>query len=198
MRAIVVVDKNWGIGKNNDLLFSLPADMKHFRETTTGKVVVMGSNTLRSFPGGNPLKNRVNIVLWPGGEKREDCTIVGSLEELFGEIKKYPKDDVFVVGGAMLYRTLLPYCDEVIATKVEADGGAEVFFENLDALEIGAWYPQATPSKRTAISSALLCTATVRRLRSAGERRHKARRKIPSLFACGGGIACFFRVKILQ
>ena len=68
MRAIVVVDKNWGIGKNNDLLFSLPADMKHFRETTTGKVVVMGSNTLRSFPGGNPLKNRVNIVLWPGGE----------------------------------------------------------------------------------------------------------------------------------
>lgn len=68
MRAIVVVDKNWGIGKNNDLLFSLPADMKHFRETTTGKVVVMGSNTLRSFPGGNPLKNRTNIVLWPGGE----------------------------------------------------------------------------------------------------------------------------------
>ena len=135
MRAIVVVDKNWGIGKNNDLLFSLPADMKHFRETTTGKTVVMGSNTLRSFPGGNPLKNRVNIVLWPGGEKREDCTVVGSLEELFAEIGKYPKDDVFVVGGAMLYSTLLPYCDEVIATKVDADGGAEVFFENLDALE---------------------------------------------------------------
>ena len=134
MRAIVVVDKNWGIGKNNDLLFSLPADMKHFRETTTGKTVVMGSNTLRSFPGGNPLKNRVNIVLWPGGEKRADCTVVGSLEELFAEIKKYPGEDVFVVGGAMLYRTLLPYCDEVIATKVDADGGAEVFFENLDSL----------------------------------------------------------------
>lgn len=134
MRAIVVVDKNWGIGKNNDLLFSLPADMKHFRETTTGKTVVMGSNTLRSFPGGNPLKNRVNIVLWPGGEKRADCTVVGSLEDLFAEIKKYPGEDVFVVGGAMLYRTLLPYCDEVIATKVDADGGAEVFFENLDSL----------------------------------------------------------------
>ena len=51
MRQIVVVDKNWGIGKKNDLLFSLPADMKHFRETTSGKVVVMGSNTLLSFPG---------------------------------------------------------------------------------------------------------------------------------------------------
>ena len=132
MKAIVVVDKNWGIGKNNDLLFRLPADMKHFRETTSGKVVVMGSNTLLSFPEGKPLKNRTNIVLWPGGEKREDCTVVQSLEELFSEIKKYPPQDVFVVGGAMMYRTLLPYCEEVIATKADADGGAQVFFENLD------------------------------------------------------------------
>lgn len=135
MRAIVAVDERWGIGKNNDLLFKLPADMKHFRETTEGKTVVMGSNTLLSFPGGKPLKNRANIVLWPGGEKREDCTVVGSLEELFGEVEKYPEDDVFVIGGAMLYRTLLPYCSEAIVTKVEADGGAEVFFEDLDALK---------------------------------------------------------------
>ena len=135
MRAIVVVDERWGIGKNNDLLFKIPADMKHFRETTEGKTVVMGSNTLLSFPGGKPLKNRANIVLWPGGEKREDCTVVGSLEELFGEVEKYPEDDVFVIGGAMLYRTLLPYCSEAIVTKVEADGGAEVFFEDLDALK---------------------------------------------------------------
>ena len=134
MKAIVVVDKNWGIGKNNNLLFSLPADMKHFRETTSGKVVVMGSNTLLSFPGSKPLKNRTNIVLWPRAEKREDCTIVHTLDELFSEIRKYPEDDVFVVGGAMMYRTLLPYCSEVIATKAEADGGAEVFFENLDLL----------------------------------------------------------------
>ena len=132
MKTIVAVDENWGIGKNNDLLFSLPADMKHFRETTTGKVVVMGSNTLLSFPEGKPLKNRTNIVLWPGGEKREDCTVVQSLEELFCEIQKYPPQDVFVVGGAMMYRTLLPYCEEVIATKADADGGAQVFFENLD------------------------------------------------------------------
>lgn len=134
MKAIVVVDKHWGIGRNNDLLFRLPADMKHFRETTSGKVVVMGSNTLLSFPEGKPLKNRVNIVLWPGGEKREDCIVTGSLEELFAEIAKYPQDDVFVVGGAMMYRTLLPYCREAIVTKVDADGNAEVFFEDLDAL----------------------------------------------------------------
>lgn len=135
MKAIVVVDRNWGIGKKNDLLFRLPADMKHFRETTAGKVVVMGSNTLLSFPEGKPLKNRVNIVLWPGGEKRGDCVVVDSLEALFEEVKKYPEEDVFVVGGAMMYRTLLPYCKEAIVTKVDADGEAEVFFENLDRLK---------------------------------------------------------------
>ena len=82
MKAIVAVDKKWGIGKKNDLLFSLPADMKYFREKTNGKVVVMGSNTLKSFPNGNPLKNRTNIVLFPGGEQRDDCIIVQSLDEL--------------------------------------------------------------------------------------------------------------------
>ena len=64
MKAILHADKNWGIGKSNGLMFSIPADMKFFRETTTGNVVVMGSNTLKSFPGGNPLKNRTKSVLW--------------------------------------------------------------------------------------------------------------------------------------
>lgn len=106
--------------------------MKFFRETTTGNVVVMGSNTLKSLPFGKPLKNRVNIVLYPDGEKRDDCTIVNSLEELFREIKKYEADRVFVIGGAMLYKTLLPYCTEVLVTKVDSVGAADVFFENLD------------------------------------------------------------------
>ena len=118
MISIVAVDKHWGIGKNNGLLFDIKADMRHFVEHTRGKVVVMGSNTLRSLPGGMPLKNRVNIVLNPEGDERDAQT------------KGY---DVYVVGGAMLYRTLLPYCDEAIVTKVRADGDAEVFYENLDA-----------------------------------------------------------------
>ncbi len=132
MKAILHADKNWGIGKSNGLMFSIPADMKFFRETTTGNVVVMGSNTLKSFPGGNPLKNRTNIVLYPDGEKRGDCIIVRSLGELFSEIKKYDNDGVYVIGGAMMYKTLLPYCDEVLVTKVDAVGGADAFFENLD------------------------------------------------------------------
>lgn len=132
MRAILHADKNWGIGKNNGLMFRIPADMKFFRETTTGNVVVMGSNTLRSFPNAKPLKDRVNIVLWPDGEDREDCKIVRSLDELFAEIAKYPPELVFVIGGQMMYRTLLPYCTEVLVTKVEAEGDADAFFENLD------------------------------------------------------------------
>ncbi|MBQ6921872.1 MAG: dihydrofolate reductase [Clostridia bacterium] len=132
MKAIVAVDNKWGIGKNNGLLFNLPEDMKFFRTTTLNKVVVMGSNTLKSFPDGKPLKNRVNIVLFPGGEKRDDCTVVDSLDELFAEISKYPADDVFVIGGAMFYKTMLPYCSEVLVTKVDADGDAQVFYENLD------------------------------------------------------------------
>lgn len=132
MKAIVAVDKKWGIGKKNDLLFNLPEDMKYFREKTLNKVVVMGSNTLKSFPNGKPLKNRTNIVLFPGGEKRDDCIVVDSLAELSAELKKYPADDVFIIGGAMFYKTMLPYCTEVLATKVDADGNAEVFYENLD------------------------------------------------------------------
>lgn len=132
MRAILHADRQWGIGKSNGLMFSIPADMKFFRETTTGHVVVMGSNTLKSFPEGKPLKNRTNIVLFPGGEERDDCLIVQSLEELFEKISQYPPDEVFVIGGAMMYRTLLPYCSEVLVTKVDAVGGADAFFENLD------------------------------------------------------------------
>ena len=139
MQAILHCDRNWGIGKRNDLMFRLPADMKFFRRNTTGKVVVMGSNTLLSFPGGKPLKDRTNIVLWPGGDaKRADqdgFTMVQSLPELFTEISRYPAEDVFVIGGAMMYHTLLPYCSKVLLTKVDADGGAEVFFDNLDKLD---------------------------------------------------------------
>lgn len=132
MKAILHADKNWGIGKNNGLMFKIPADMKFFKETTTGNVVVMGSNTLKSFPGGKPLKDRINIVLYPDGGERDDCKIVRSVEELFSEIAKYPPEKVYVIGGQMMYRTLLPYCEEVLVTKVDAEGDADAFFENLD------------------------------------------------------------------
>lgn len=131
MKAILHVDKEWGIGKNNELMFSIPADMKFFRETTINNVVVMGNNTLKSFPNGLPLKNRVNIVL-SRTASRNDCVIVKSLSDLFEELKKYDTNNVFVIGGASIYKELLPYCNEVLVTKVNAIGGADTFFENLD------------------------------------------------------------------
>ena len=133
MRAIFHADNKWGIGRNNGLMFSLPKDMKFFRETTMGKIVVMGSKTLQSFPAGKPLRNRVNIVLCP--EDVEGVTTVHNLGELFSEIGKYPPDDVFVIGGASVYRALLPYCTEALVTKVEEDGGADAFVPDLDADE---------------------------------------------------------------
>lgn len=134
MRAIVAVDKRWGIGKKNDLLFSLKEDMKFFRTTTLDKAVVMGSNTLLSFPGSKPLPRRRNYVLWPGGEKRDDCIVVSSLDELKSALEK-ETGDIYVIGGALFYRTMLEFCEEVLVTKVDADGAAEVFFENLDERE---------------------------------------------------------------
>ena len=135
MKTIVAVDIKWGIGKKNDLLFSIPEDMAFFRKTTMGKVCCMGYNTLLSFPGSKPLKNRTNIVLAPKEVERDDCTVVHTLDELFCELKKYDSDEIYVIGGAMFYKTMLPYCDEYLITKVEADGNAEVFYENLDKME---------------------------------------------------------------
>ena len=132
MIAILHADKNWGIGTKNDLMFSLPIDMKFFRETTMGKIVLMGYNTLLSFPNQKPLKNRTNILLCEEGIVVEGCICVHSISQLLNEVKNYPEDDVFVIGGASVYRALLPYCSKVLLTKVNAIGGAEVFFENLD------------------------------------------------------------------
>ena len=92
MNTIVVVDKNWGIGKNNDLLFRLKKDMKFFRETTTGKVVVMGANTFLSFPSG-ALPNRVNIVLDSSGAKHDGTISVDSVDKLNALLRNYDSND---------------------------------------------------------------------------------------------------------
>ena len=131
IKAIVHADKEWGIGKGNDMMFSLPKDMKFFRETTMGHTVVMGGNTLRSFPNGKPLKNRVNIVL-SRGHVQDECIFVRSFEELKAVMKQRENEEIFVIGGGVVYKELLPYCHEVLVTKVDAVGGAEVFFPNLD------------------------------------------------------------------
>lgn len=131
MKAIVHVDKKWGIGKDNSLMFRLPEDMKFFKTHTVGNVVVMGRNTLNSFPNGKPLKDRVNIVL-STTICRDDVFRVADIPQLFEILKGFEDREIYVIGGSQIYKTLLPYCDEVLVTKVEADGDADTFFENLD------------------------------------------------------------------
>ena len=136
MNLIVNADKNWAIGKDNRLLVSIPQDMKFFRETTTGKVVVMGRKTLESFPNGLPLKNRTNIVLTGNRDYQvKDAVIVHDYNELKEELKKYDPDDIYVIGGESIYRMLLPECDTVLVTRIDRAFQADTFFPNLDEMD---------------------------------------------------------------
>ena len=136
MNLIAAVDKNWAIGSQNKLLTSIPEDMKFFRQTTTGKVVVMGRKTLESFPGKKPLKNRTNIVLTKNPSyQAEGAIVVHNEDELRKELKKYDSEDIFVIGGESIYRQLLDECDKAYITKIEYAYTADAYFPNLDEKE---------------------------------------------------------------
>ena len=139
MNAIVCVDKNWGIGKNGSLLFNIPEDMQSFVINTLGKPVIMGLNTLHSLPGGKPLKNRLNIVIAPEDEKLPEGVVhVTNIKELSDYlIENDLTDKAMVIGGGMVYNTLLPFCDYALVTKIDFDGKADTFIRNLDDLDEG-------------------------------------------------------------
>lgn len=148
MNLIAAVDKNWGIGNHNQLLVSIPADMKFFRETTSGKVIVMGRKTLESFPNGLPLKNRVNIVLTHDkGYQAAGAVIVNTMEALREELKKYPSGDIYVIGGETIYRQLLDDCDVAHITKIDYAFEADAYFPNLD--EMPEWKITADSEEQT-------------------------------------------------
>ena len=133
MNLIVAVDKNWAIGKENQLLVSIPQDMKFFRETTMGKVVVMGRKTLETFPGGQPLKKRTNIVITRDKNYSvKDAIVVHSVEEAMEELKQYDCEDIYVIGGESIYRQMLPYCKVAHVTKINHAYEADTYFPNLD------------------------------------------------------------------
>lgn len=135
MNIIVAVDQNWAIGKDNDLLVSIPADMKMFRQETTGKVVVMGRKTLETFPNGLPLKNRTNIIITKNKDFQvKDAIVVHSIEEALEAVKDYPTEDVYCIGGDSIYHQMLPYCDVAHITKIEFAYEADRYFPNLDEM----------------------------------------------------------------
>lgn len=136
MNIIVAVDKNWAIGFENKLLNSIPEDMKFFRETTTGKVVVMGRKTLESFPNKRPLKNRTNIVITSQKDYQVDGAVVlHSVEEALDYLKQFKSEDIYVIGGASIYEQMLPYCDVAHVTVMDYAYQADTWFPNLDKME---------------------------------------------------------------
>lgn len=148
MNLIVAADKNWGIGKDNKLLVSIPSDMKFFRQETMGKVVVMGRKTLESFPNGLPLKNRTNVVLTSDKNYQvKDAVIVHSIDEVLEELKKYDDNEIYVIGGGKVYEELLPYCDVAHVTKIDFAFEADTHFPNLD--EDPEWKITAASDEQT-------------------------------------------------
>jgi len=126
---IVAIAKKNAIGKNNDLLWHLPNDLKRFKELTSGHTVIMGRNTWLSLPK-KPLPNRVNIVLSDiKGDEFEGCILVSSLSEALKLI--LPEEEAFIMGGGMIYKQFLPYADRLYLTKVDAEFEADTFFPEI-------------------------------------------------------------------
>lgn len=135
MNLIVAVDENWGIGKDGDLLCRISADMKMFRQTTTGHTLILGRKTLESFPNQKPLPNRTHIVLTTNkAYDAKDVILCNDLQQLFILLKEYNSDDLFVIGGGSIYEQLLPYCSKAYVTKIHSTFAADTFFPNLDKL----------------------------------------------------------------
>lgn len=133
MNIIAAVDSHWAIGNKNELLVRIPNDHKHFREETTGKVVVFGRKTLATFPQGMPLPGRTNILLTKNPDLQvKGATVVHSVDELLKEIKQYETEDVYVIGGESIYRQLLDYCDTAHLTMIDHSYAADAYFPNLD------------------------------------------------------------------
>jgi len=130
MDLIAAVDQNWAIGKDGDQLCYIPADLKRFQALTTGHAVILGRKTLATFPGGRPLKNRRNLIL----SRSESFAPEGA--EVFPDVDSLlaaAPVDAFVIGGASVYKALLPYCDRAYITKIDRAWPADSFFPDLDA-----------------------------------------------------------------
>ncbi|NLX64316.1 MAG: dihydrofolate reductase [Clostridiaceae bacterium] len=129
---IASADRNWGLGKDNNLLIRIPEDLKRFAELTRGNVIIVGRKTLETFKDKKPLPERINIVLTR--DKNYTCegaVIVHSIEEMFNAIKGFDKK-VYVCGGETIYKQLLPYCNLALITQIDGEYEADTHLVNLD------------------------------------------------------------------
>lgn len=130
MKLILAVDKNWAIGQDNKMLYNLKKDLKHFKETTTGSLVIMGRKTFDSM--GRALPNRENIILSRDENlKRDGALVFNGIREIISYAKKSDKE-AFVIGGAEICELFLDEIDEAIITKIDKESEADTFLHNFD------------------------------------------------------------------
>ena len=155
--AIVAVDNNWGIGYNGDLLEYIPEDLKHFKELTTGHIVVMGSKTWNSLPK-KPLPNRFNIIITRNPQhfhnfSDSESYMSLSLQEAINLMKDpFNHKEKFIIGGGQIYKELLPFCDRVYVTKIYKDHeNVDTYFPNLD--ESPEWKVNMCTDTQTSVNT---------------------------------------------
>ena len=130
MKLILAVDENWGIGRDNEMLFHIKKDLKHFKETTYGNIVIMGRNTYESI--GQALPGRENIVLTRNPDyEAENVKVFNNPDNVLKYIKD-SKKEVFVIGGSEIVDIFLPNIDEAIITKIKAKKDADTYLHNFD------------------------------------------------------------------
>ena len=132
LSIIACVGKNLELGKNNDLIWHLPNDLKYFKKVTDGHMVVMGKNTFKSLPG--VLKNRKNVVLtFPDDLEKlpDEVEVFHGIEEFLDSYKDY-KNEIFIIGGASIYKQFLKYANTLYLTEVDCESEADVYFPSFD------------------------------------------------------------------
>ena len=130
---ICCIAKNRGIGIKNNLLFDIPADLQHFKKITLGHPVIMGYNTYKSI--GRPLAGRLNIVLSPDSIEIPGCTVVDSIENAVKVASEADNQEIFFIGGGMVYKQAIEIADRLYLTVVEAKPEADTFFPEYSAFK---------------------------------------------------------------
>ena len=125
INIIVAYDKNLAIGKDNTLVWRQSADLKRFKELTTGHTVVMGRKTYESI--GKPLPNRRNIVITRQDIKIDGIEIVNSIEDI-----KNIKEDIFIIGGGEIYEKFIIFADRLYVTEIDCEIDADTWFPKID------------------------------------------------------------------
>jgi dihydrofolate reductase len=146
LKLIVAVERNWGIGREGSLLFRIREDMKRIKAMTTGQVIIAGRKTLLNFPHGQPLPERINIILTHQTDfEAAPAIIAHNPSELANELSHLQDKEIFVLGGSSIYDLLLPYCDLAYVTQVDLALPADRHFPDLDnqpgwqLLDKGEW-----------------------------------------------------------